>query len=299
MLKEVNLNLIQVFCLIYEERGIGRAADVLNLSQPTVSYSLKQLRRVYSDQLFHRERGELIPSARAQQIYPDLRAALDLIAATEISKSGFTPENSTREFVLMLSDLGELVFLPKIQRFFGLHCPGGRLRVEPLEVSKVAEKLATGEIDAAIQTPQVHLQEIERTIISHDKYVIIARKDHPRIQGDINLEQLKEEKFIRVNSSTGHDEPEFVLSRLGVHLQSGLTSTRVASVPGVVMGTDLLGIIPHAVVRSLELLDKIQAFPIPATIDDMEVSLLARVKSRRTAAQNWFVDCISDNVGDC
>ncbi|QGU08792.1 HTH-type transcriptional regulator LeuO (plasmid) [Corynebacterium occultum] len=298
MVKEVNLNLIRTFCLIYEHQGISRAADELHLSQPTVSYSLKQLRKAFSDQLFYRERGLLHPTPRAQQVYPDLRAALDLIATTEISSTEFGPDNSTREFVLMLSDLGEVVFLPSIQQLFEAKAPAARLRIEPLDVVKVPEKLTSGEIDAAIQTPRFYSDDVERTVIYRDIYVVIASVDHPRIQGSISLEQMSAERFIRIKSSIGHDAPENLLLEAGMQLHTGIIGTRVVSTPGVVMSSELLGIIPTAVIESLGWSDRIQILPNPINAEPMEVSLMSRVKQRRTRPQKWFVNLIEEAVGN-
>lgn len=297
MAKDINLNLIRTFCLVYEHQGISRAADELQLSQPTVSYSLKQLRKAFNDQLFYREQNLLHPTPRAQRIYPDLRAALDLIEGTEISSTGFEPDKSTREFVLMLSDLGEVVFLPFIQRLLEIRAPSSQLRIEPLDVSTVPDKLASGEIDAAIQTPHFYSEDVERTVIYQDTYVIVAGMNHPRVQGAISLDQMREERFLRIKSSIGHDAPENLLLKAGLRLQTGILGTRVVSVPGVVMNSELLGIVPVAVVESLGWSNKLQILPSPVPAENMEVSLMSRVKHRRTRPQKWLVDLIKEAIG--
>ena len=296
MAKDINLNLIRTFCLIYEHQGISRAADELRLSQPTVSYSLKQLRKAFNDQLFYRDRSVLRPTPRAEQIYPDLRAALDLIEATEMSRSGFEPARSDREFVLMLSDLGEIVFLPYIQEAFEAGAPFSRLRIEPLDVSQVPDKLASGEIDAAIQTPLFASLDVERTVIYRDSYVVVANQNHPRIQGSLSLDQMRTERFMRIKSSIGHDAPENLLLSAGLQLKTGILGTRVTSVPGVVMRSDLLGIIPGAVVESLGWDDRMQVLPNPVSSERMEVALMSRVTKRQTQAQTWFVELIKEAV---
>lgn len=296
VVKDINLNLVRTFCLIYEHQGISRAADELQLSQPTVSYSLKQLRKVFNDQLFYREQNLLHPTLRARHVYPDLRAALDLIASTGVTSSGFDPVSSTREFTLMLSDLGEAVFLPFIQNLLERRAPHVRLRIEVLDVSIVPDKLASGEIDAAIQTPHFYSDDVERTVIYRDAYVIVASKDHPRIRGSVKLEQLGVERFMRIESSIGHDSPEHLLRKAGLRLQTGILGARVVSVPGVVMNSDLLGIIPAAVVEGLGWEDRVQVLPNPIDSEDLEVSLMSRTSRRRTGPQNWFVELIEESV---
>ena len=105
------------------------------------------------------------------------------------------------------------------------------------------------------------------------------------IEGFISLEQMSAERFIRIKSSIGHDAPENLLLKAGLQLQTGIIGTRVASVPGVVMNSELLGIIPSAVVESLGWSDRIQILPNPTSAEPMEVSLMSRVKQRRTRPQ--------------
>ena len=105
------------------------------------------------------------------------------------------------------------------------------------------------------------------------------------IEGFISLEQMSAERFMRIKSSIGHDAPENLLLKAGLQLQTGIIGTRVASVPGVVMNSELLGIIPSAVVESLGWFDRIQILPNPTSAEPMEVSLMSRVKQRRTRPQ--------------
>ena len=96
---------------------------------------------------------------------------------------------------------------------------------------------------------------------------------------------MSAERFIRIKSSISHDAPENLLLKAGLQLQTGIIGTRVASVPGVVMNSELLGIIPSAVVESLGWSDRIQILPNPTSAEPMEVSLMSRVKQRRTRPQ--------------
>ncbi|MGP6173688.1 LysR family transcriptional regulator [Corynebacterium sp. A21] len=293
---DVNLNLIRTFCLIYEVQGISRAAEELQLSQPTVSYSLKQLRKTYNDQLFYRDRNLLYPTERAKKIYPDLRAALDLIRTTEIFGGEFIPEQTRRVFTLMLSDLGEVAFLPWIQKMLGQQAPQAQLRVDPLDVSLVHEKLVSGELDVAIQTPYLHSDQVERTVIFRDEYVVLARKEHPRIQGTITLEQMASERFMKVNASVGHAVPEEKILHAGQELETGIMGTRITSIPQVVMHSELLGLIPSAVIYRMGLSGQLQLLDPPGHVAPMEVSMMTRRKRRRTAPQEWFAQLIKAAV---
>ncbi|WP_409030789.1 LysR family transcriptional regulator [Janthinobacterium sp. CG_23.3] len=53
-LDQLNFRLLNVFVALFRERHVGRAADALGMSQPTVSTLLARLRQVAGDPLFIR-----------------------------------------------------------------------------------------------------------------------------------------------------------------------------------------------------------------------------------------------------
>ena len=73
---KVDLNLLRVFQVILEERGLTRAGQRLGLSQPAVSYSLGRLRALFDDPLFIRTPDGMLPTPRAEQLaapHPEAR----------------------------------------------------------------------------------------------------------------------------------------------------------------------------------------------------------------------------------
>ena len=65
---ELDLNLMRVFCTVYEQGSVTGAAAELHLTQPTVSHALKNLRRQCNDQLFVREGRGLCPGGAEMAI---------------------------------------------------------------------------------------------------------------------------------------------------------------------------------------------------------------------------------------
>jgi LysR family transcriptional activator of mexEF-oprN operon len=65
-LNRIDLNLLTVFATLMEERGVTRAGQRLNLSQPATSGALNRLREVFRDPLFIRTGRAFEPTARAR-----------------------------------------------------------------------------------------------------------------------------------------------------------------------------------------------------------------------------------------
>jgi DNA-binding transcriptional LysR family regulator len=69
-LVRIDLNLFVVFEVIYEQRNLTRAAEVLCLTQPAVSNALARLRRACGDPLFVATRQGMQPTPYAARSPP-------------------------------------------------------------------------------------------------------------------------------------------------------------------------------------------------------------------------------------
>ena len=78
-LSRIDLNLLVLFHVVYEERHVARAADRLNLTPSAVSHGLGRLRRLLNDPLFLRTPKGVAPSARAVEL---AEPVADIIART-------------------------------------------------------------------------------------------------------------------------------------------------------------------------------------------------------------------------
>ncbi|WP_425195044.1 LysR family transcriptional regulator, partial [Paraburkholderia phenoliruptrix] len=64
-LRNIDLNLLLVFDVLYRTRSTTRAAQALHLTQPSVSNALKRLRTLFDDVLFVKTAEGMQPTARS------------------------------------------------------------------------------------------------------------------------------------------------------------------------------------------------------------------------------------------
>src|SRR2546430_10687470 len=86
------------------------------MSQSAVSTALAKLRLTYGDPLFHRVGHGMQPTARMRGLIEPVREALSRVNGTFTSEPVFNASTTARTFTLAMSDLGEIVFMPKILR---------------------------------------------------------------------------------------------------------------------------------------------------------------------------------------
>lgn len=75
---DLNFTLIRVFLSIFDTKSVTDTADRLGVTQPSISQHLEKLRSIYSDRLFVRRAGEMVPTLRAQRLEANLRAIMRL-----------------------------------------------------------------------------------------------------------------------------------------------------------------------------------------------------------------------------
>jgi DNA-binding transcriptional LysR family regulator len=76
-----DLNALVTFMVVYREKGVSRAARMLNVTQPAVSNSLGRLRRIFGDRLFISRGKYLEPTPKAVQIAESLAPAMSQVQA--------------------------------------------------------------------------------------------------------------------------------------------------------------------------------------------------------------------------
>src|SRR6186713_2007362 len=91
-----NLNLLLVFEALFIERSVSRAAQRLNLTQPSVSNALSRLRLLLQDDLFVRTPQGMQPTVRALELAEPIGSALDKIRGALTTIEPFDPSTTQR-----------------------------------------------------------------------------------------------------------------------------------------------------------------------------------------------------------
>ena len=78
---DANLNLYKYFIAVMDERSITRAAHKLGVSQPTVTYNIKELEKHLQHKLFVVGKHGVCPEPRAITLYHRIKPAYQSLLA--------------------------------------------------------------------------------------------------------------------------------------------------------------------------------------------------------------------------
>lgn len=296
----MDMNLVKVFVAIYEQESVSGAADILNITQPSVSYALKKLRDELNDELFVRQNTGMKPTRQAIEIYRTFSKVVGDIDAVVASRKAFDYRISKHKFVLAMSDLGEHYYLPLIFREISNIAPGVEIEILPLEISKLQEWLDKGFIDAAICNRTYVVQDVHCDLLLKDRYVCLKGNAHTRVGDAITLAQFLEEKHIMASSQAGHNFYQEWYARTNKKLPIALNVPDLNIVAPLVESSNCISVVPETYsLRGGEHF-AVTSLPLPIDSPSIEVCLYSQKTLRHGKEKLWFLQklkdiCLHDN----
>src|SRR5262249_5370860 len=104
--EDLDLHALRVFDVLFRERSITRAAEVLRTQQPALSKTLRRLRSDFTDPLFVRVALHMEPTAKALDLEKPVRELLDGLQRLRGERTRFDASRSTRVFRVFILDGG-------------------------------------------------------------------------------------------------------------------------------------------------------------------------------------------------
>jgi DNA-binding transcriptional LysR family regulator len=250
----LDLNLLRLFETVYRLGSVSRAAEALGLTQPAASQGLARLRLHWHDALFERAGQGVRPTPRAQSLAAGVGPALALLRHALADPDGFDPATSTRRFLLHMSDLGEVRFLPQLMAMLQAHAPAVQLQAQSWPVGQIAEALHSGRLDLAVgYFPE--LQDTCRRVLLHDRYGVAVRAGHRVVRpyqsawrrgDDAACESLLAGLHYVAVRAHRHAMQLMQVARLEPQVR--LNTEHFMVLPALVRHSDLAVVVPHQVV---------------------------------------------------
>ncbi|MES2759132.1 MAG: LysR family transcriptional regulator [Pseudomonadota bacterium] len=258
-----DLEWLLVFEGIYTSRSVSRTAERLGLAQATVSVALNKLRVHFDDKLFIRTSQGMEPTPRAEALHPQLASALATLESARLAPAEFVPLEAKREFCLSMTDISEIVLLPRLMNHLRRLAPGVAIVAEKI-TPESPKRLTSGDVDMAIGfMPHLEAGFYQKTLFTQN-FVCLAARNHPRIRGELTTLAFSEEAHIRVTTSgTGHSIVDKTLALNGVHRDVVLHLSSFLGVARVVAETELLVIVPKMLGITIQMQEQVQILDLP------------------------------------
>lgn len=198
-LERLDLNLLRVFDVIYNERSLTRAASILHISQPAVSNALNRLRETLHDPLFIRERRGMSPTPAADSLAPAVQNALELLRSGLSSLEAFSPERAERTFRLSINDHVEAMVLPSLVLSLTKLAPNISILNNFVGRHELAREMAEGAVDIAVDVPVPADERLRHVDLIGETSACLVRPRHPVTRGKLTLARYLELGHVHVS----------------------------------------------------------------------------------------------------
>lgn len=291
---QLDINLYRVLEAIYSEGSLTAAAKLLHKSQPALSYSLGRLRDHLQDPLFVREGRRLQPTPRTRLIINDVRVALRQLDGIATPTSRFQPEAAEIEFRVGMRDALQATALPRMMAILQEVAPGIRLTAVQVSRRQMAARLATGNLDLALDVRLNVSGEIRHQHLIDDALVVLGRGSRKKM----SLQDYLARPHALVSSrEQGPGLEDFGLQRLGVsrkivmRCQHYLAACRTAAV------TDLLVTLPTSQALLMQQqVTGLRLWAMPADLPPVDLHMYWHQRSDEDSASRWLRQLIVAEV---
>ena len=235
-----------------------RAAARLCVTQPTMSGVLRRLRERFDDPLLVRDGRTMVLSPLGAALVEPVRRSLERVDAMLAIRPGFDPAGARRRFRLMASDYAIETLLAPALRRVRRDAPGLGFAIEPMEAP--AERVRDGTVELCVTGNPRFADEardgaLRVEALFDERYVCIVDAGHP-VRGELAFERFLDFPHVTAQFLDARGAPGTRPARSLplVPVPAGASVTRVPgflAIPGLVAGTDAIGIVPERLWRAL------------------------------------------------
>ena len=296
--RTLDLNLLRVFDAVMAEGSLTRAAQTLSLTQPAASHSLKRLHDAVGEPLFVRGARGMLPTARAQALWPVVRAMLAELQHA-LAPEQFDPQRQHAAFRIALADATAATLLPALIRAIETQRARVDLRAIPLASRDPRALLRDGDADLAVghfpeATAAVSADGAQSGLVNRplqqSRYVCLLRRGHP-LADALTMDAYCDARHLRVSlSGRPHGLVDEALAAFGRRRRVVLTVNQYVTAGRVVAESDLVSVMPEVFVAATGVADALvtRALPAPLTLPPAGVQMLWPVREDGDPAHRWL-----------
>jgi DNA-binding transcriptional LysR family regulator len=201
--KQATIHQLQVLEAIARHKSFTRAAEELNLTQPTVSQQMKQLTKIVGIPLVEQLGKRLYLTAAGKEV---LAASQEISSRLELLDSTLNELKGLEKGRLSLATTTTAkYFVPRLLGAFKRQHPAIELSLNITNQAQVLDRLVHNQDDLYFTGRPPKELDIELRPILSNPLVVVAPSDHPLAleQKPISLKRLVEEPFIMREDGSG------------------------------------------------------------------------------------------------
>ncbi|MEJ8321736.1 LysR family transcriptional regulator [Kosakonia sacchari] len=296
-LNRLDLNLLLTLDVLLREHNVTRAAQRLNLSQPSVSVQLARLREIFDDPLLLPGPRGMQPTVRADELREPLRQALEALERAVSPVNAFDPARASVTWRIAATDYTESAVLLPLLNILRRDAPASRLAVFELNPGQIKRQAEQGDIDLFFHLREGAPASLHQRLLFTERYVLAGRLGHPALKRRPSLKQFCKLEHVIVSPEGGG----FQAATDDALAARGLTRNVVLSVPhflfmlDVLARTDLVAVLPERLVANTGAL---QVVDPPLDLPGFDMLMLWHERLHRDPGHKWLRQQVLATLGN-
>ena len=197
---------LQVFHAVAKQLSFTKAAEALFMTQPAVTFQIKQLEERFNTRLFERGHGKITLTPAGQVVLEYAERILALSAELDMRLKEMTGEIGGPLLVGASTTIAESL-LPQVLGDFKSKYPRVQPRLMVANSETVENRVAEHTIDIGFIEAPSHLQNVMTDVCCEDELQVVCAPSHPLArQTSAMPRQIIQYPFISRESGSGTRE---------------------------------------------------------------------------------------------
>ncbi len=197
---------LQVFATVARLLSFTKAAESLHMTQPAVTFQIRQLEEYFNTRLFNRTHNRINLTEAGQVVKEYADQVLQLYKEMDNEIRIITGEIQGPLIVGASTTIGEY-FIPEMVGAYQRQFPGVKVRLNVANTNNIIHMVENNQIDIGIVEGSVNNKSLLTQVIWDDELVVVCGIDHPLSESkSVNLDDLTEHPFIGREEGSGTRE---------------------------------------------------------------------------------------------
>lgn len=296
LLSQLRMRSLMIFAVVIQSGGVTRASEMLGLSQPAVTRTIRELEAMLGLTLFRKAGRRRVPSPAGDTLYAYARRLLADVRAFTEEVEGREGSGHVRVGVLLAAAAR---LLPRAIAAAKKRAPFVTISVHEGSGVALLPALSAGEIDMIVGRISAfdRSAELRHEVLYEEPIVLCARSQHALFKGARrwpDVAQIARYPWILPPPGVAlRKEIDQALELAQGNLPADVVeSVSILTNRSLLLGTDTIAFLPSQVVAEDVELGLIRTMHLPFVLSDDPVGITFRSADDLSPAARQFADCV-------
>ncbi|HMM47352.1 MAG TPA: LysR family transcriptional regulator [Thiobacillaceae bacterium] len=293
---------LQVFYTVAKQLSFTKAADILYMTQPAVTFQIKQLEEHFNTRLFERSHGRISLTSVGEIVLGYADRILALTAEMEARVGELTGQVTGPLMIGASTTIAEYQ-LPRILGEFKERFPQVQAQLTVANSETVAAKVAENALDVGLIEAPSHNPNLTTLACCEDELVMICSPNHPLAKhSSVTAREIADQPYVSREHGSGTREvvddffKDHGVNPDDLHIEMELGSRE--AIKGAVEANLGLAIMSASTVAKEIQLGTLVAIPLSPRLT-RELSMVYAPQKFRSKLLDAFIEFVEEKFRQC